>query len=92
MKAVGLEENPNQANEKQIKEKEKQLLSKYKPVISTFLVDRVDLQVIGIYALQSAWFALECPKGICSFRDYWFLYRTNILVLGRNNWIIILSM
>ncbi|CAL8079282.1 unnamed protein product [Orchesella dallaii] len=58
----GIKGNPTQAPEKQMKEKEKALLLKYKPVISTFLQDRVDLQVIAIYALQSAWFALECPK------------------------------
>jgi len=42
--------------------RKRELLLKYKPVISTFLQDRVDLQVIAIYALQSAWFALDCPK------------------------------
>jgi len=62
VQALGIDANLTQANEKMIKDKESELLSRYKPVISTFLQDRVDLQVIAIYALQSAWFALDCPK------------------------------
>lgn len=52
----------NEQTDKAIKSKERELLFKFKPVLENFLQNRADLQVIGIYALQTAWFALGSPK------------------------------
>lgn len=42
---------------------EGELLVKYRPVTTKFLAGRTDLQLIAIYAVQAAWFALGSPKG-----------------------------
>ncbi len=54
----------DQVNEKLAKEKEQELLQKFKPIFYQYLHDHVDLQVISIYALQAAWFTLKSPKGM----------------------------
>ena len=58
----GSDSNP-QVNEKLVKEREKELLHKFKPIFHEYLHEHVDLQIISIYALQAVWFALKSPKG-----------------------------
>lgn len=70
-------------NEKLVKEKEKELLQKFKPIFYEYLHDHVDLQVISVYAMQSAWFALKTPKGksktvtSITYLTYYFIPLTN---------------
>lgn len=47
-----------------VREHEKDLLSKFATVFNAFVRDRPDLQLVLLYSLQSYWFALGCPKGI----------------------------
>lgn len=49
--------------DKQLQDKEKALLEKYKPVLQAFLHDRPDLQMIAIYSLQVLCYSLQFPKG-----------------------------
>jgi len=49
-------------SDKAVRDKEKELLLSFKHVITKFLRNKIDLQVIGIYALQSCWYASDCPK------------------------------
>jgi len=65
-------------NEKAIKEKEKELLLKFKPVIGNFLRDQGDLQIIAVYALQAAWFAVDSPK-IMLLRWFMNMYELEII-------------
>jgi translation initiation factor 4G len=65
-------------NEKAIKEKEKELLLKFKPVIGSFLRDQGDLQIIAVYALQAAWFAVDSPK-VMLLRWFMNMYELEII-------------
>ncbi|CAG7820950.1 unnamed protein product [Allacma fusca] len=67
----------SEQTEKATKEKEKELLLKFKPVIENFL-HRVDLQVVAIYALQATWFALESPK-VMLLRWFMNMYELEII-------------
>ena len=50
--------------EKNIIEKEKEMLAKYKPVLQAFLNDHIGLQVIAVYALQVFTYSNNFPKGM----------------------------
>lgn len=67
----------SEQSDKTTKENEKELLSKFKPVFDKFL-DKVDLQIIAIYALQSTWFAMDSPK-VMLLRWFINLYELEII-------------
>jgi len=71
-------ENGSQVNEKLVKEKEKEMLIKFRPIFNEYLHDHVDLQVMSIYALQAAWFALKSPK-VVLLRSFMNLYELDII-------------
>jgi translation initiation factor 4G len=50
--------------DKSVLEKEQALLGRFKLVLQTFLHEKVDLQVIAVYALQVFCHSLQFPKGI----------------------------
>jgi translation initiation factor 4G len=49
--------------DKPVQEKEQALLERYKLVLQSFLHEKVDLQVVAVYALQVFCHALQFPKG-----------------------------
>lgn len=49
-----------------VREHEKDLLSKFATIFNAFVRDRPNLQLILLYSLQSYWFGLGCPKGSLS--------------------------
>lgn len=53
--------------DKAIVDKEKLLLEKYAPVLISFLHQKIDLQLIAIYALQVFCFTVNFPKGKNTF-------------------------
>lgn len=59
--------NPDKA----VTEKEKEMLTKYKPVLQAFLHDHSNLQVIAVYALQVFTYTNHFPKGMLL---RWFIY------------------
>ncbi|XP_067012405.1 eukaryotic translation initiation factor 4 gamma 2 [Anabrus simplex] len=59
-----LSEGNGSAPDKQLIEKEKDLLQKFKPVLQAFLHDHLDLQVIALYSLQVYCDSLHFPKGM----------------------------
>jgi len=67
----------SEPTEKATKEKESELLQKFKPMLNKFLM-KVDLQVIALYALQSTWFALGSPK-VMLLRWFMNLYELEII-------------
>jgi translation initiation factor 4G len=50
--------------DKAVLEKEQALLGRFKLVLQSFLHEKVDLQVIAVYALQVFCHSLQFPKGI----------------------------
>jgi len=67
----------SEQTEKATKEKEQELLLKFKPIFSTFL-HRADLQVVALYALQATWFALDCPK-VMLLRWFMNMYELEVI-------------
>lgn len=61
--------------EKALQEKEQALLERYKLVLQSFLHEKVDLQVVAVYALQVFCHALHFPKG-----QYFYLLNTVQLI------------
>jgi len=57
---------------------ERELLTSFKPILSNYLQEGVDLQVIGIYALQGTWFAMDCPK-LMLLRSFVNMYELEII-------------
>jgi len=55
--------DPSALADKQLQDKEKMLLEKYKPVLQAFLHDRSNLQMIAVYSLQVLCYSLQFPKG-----------------------------
>jgi hypothetical protein len=51
--------------EKAIKDAESKLLAAFKPILEKFFGgnNKLDNQLIGIYAVQAGWYAMGCPKG-----------------------------
>ncbi|XP_063696233.1 eukaryotic translation initiation factor 4 gamma 2 [Culicoides brevitarsis] len=64
--------------DKAIVDKEKQLLEKYGPVLISFLHQKIDLQLIAIYALQVFCYSVNFPKGML-LRWFTALYELNII-------------
>uniref|UniRef100_A0A336MW34 Eukaryotic translation initiation factor 4 gamma 2 n=1 Tax=Culicoides sonorensis TaxID=179676 RepID=A0A336MW34_CULSO len=64
--------------DKAIVDKEKQLLEKYGPVLISFLHQKIDLQLIAIYALQVFCYTVNFPKGML-LRWFTALYELNII-------------
>lgn len=72
----GLESTP--PADKADKEKEKELLERYRPVLQAFLHDHVNLQVTVLHSLQAFCHALNFPKGML-LRWFVMLYDLEIL-------------
>lgn len=67
-----------EVTEKSVRDKERDLLVKFKPILAKFLSEHVDLQIIAIYALQAGWYAADCPK-VMLLRWFVNLYELEIL-------------
>jgi len=67
--AEGLDPTVNP--DKNLADKEKELLERYKPVLQAFLHNHTDLQTTAIYALQVFMYSNKFPKGMLL---RWFVY------------------
>lgn len=71
--------DPNVAGQdKGLIEREKELLGKFKGVLQKFLLDKIDLHVTAIYALQVFAYNKNCPKGLL-LRMFMNLYDMEVI-------------
>lgn len=57
------QESENLKEDKKRIEKEKEILTKYCPVLNAFLNGNNDLQLTAVYAIQVYWYSIGYPKG-----------------------------
>ncbi|XP_041773320.1 eukaryotic translation initiation factor 4 gamma 2 [Anopheles merus] len=58
------QESENLKEDKKRIEKEKEILTKYCPVLNAFLNGNNDLQLTAVYAIQVYWYSIGYPKGV----------------------------
>ncbi|XP_035912591.1 eukaryotic translation initiation factor 4 gamma 2 [Anopheles stephensi] len=58
------QESENLKEDKKRIEKEKEILTKYCPVLNAFLNGNIDLQLTAVYAIQVFWYNIGYPKGV----------------------------
>uniref|UniRef100_A0A182TAI3 W2 domain-containing protein n=1 Tax=Anopheles maculatus TaxID=74869 RepID=A0A182TAI3_9DIPT len=58
------QESENLKEDKKRIEKEKEILTKYCPVLNAFLNGNNDLQLTAVYAIQVFWYNIGYPKGV----------------------------
>uniref|UniRef100_A0AAG5D1W2 Eukaryotic translation initiation factor 4 gamma 2 n=1 Tax=Anopheles atroparvus TaxID=41427 RepID=A0AAG5D1W2_ANOAO len=63
LKYISQESDKLAEDKKQI-EKEKEIWTRYCPVLNAFLHSNIDLQLIAIYAIQVYWYGIGYPKGV----------------------------
>ncbi|KAL3266980.1 hypothetical protein HHI36_011128 [Cryptolaemus montrouzieri] len=63
LKHITSEASESETDEKIISDKEKTLLSKYRPVLQAFLREKLSLQLAALYSLQTHFYSLSFPRG-----------------------------
>ncbi|KAK9875785.1 hypothetical protein WA026_009576 [Henosepilachna vigintioctopunctata] len=63
MKHITAEAADSETDEKVIADKEKALISKYRPVLQAFLREKLSLQLAALYSLQTHFHSLSFPRG-----------------------------
>lgn len=63
LKYISQESNKLEEERKRV-DKEKEIFTKYCPVLHAFLHSNIDLQLIAIYAIQVYWYDIGYPKGV----------------------------